>query len=166
MLSATGRSVADHQALTVDNDCQLRQLAPSLLFIPVLQGWRLADYLDCVNRYAAAGVDMTAVSLVGLGSICRRQASVEIAAIVRELSGLGLRMHGFGVKTRGLAGYADGLVSVASTAWSYAARRRPPLPGCTSHRNCANCPATPWPWRSRLVSALDGPQQLLLGGVA
>jgi hypothetical protein len=59
--------VADHQAATVDNYCTLRQLAPTLPFIPVLQGWRIGDYLACVDRYAAAGVDLTRVPLVGVG---------------------------------------------------------------------------------------------------
>jgi hypothetical protein len=166
MLAATGRSVDDHQALTVDSYCRLRQLAPGLPFIPVLQGWRLTDYLACVDRYAAAGVELAEAPLVGLGSVCRRQASAEIAAIVTVLHRLGLRLHGFGVKTRGLTGYADGLASADSMAWSYAARRRPPLPGCMGHRNCANCPRYALAWRARLVKALDGPQQLHLGGVA
>ena len=164
MLARTGRSVADHQAATVDNYCTLRQLAPGLPFIPVLQGWRLGDYLACLDRYAAAGIDLAAEPLVGLGSVCRRQASGEIGAIVAELAAAGLRLHGFGVKQRGLARYADRLVSADSLAWSYAARRRPALAGCTRHRNCANCPRYALAWRARVLADLDGPQQLRLEG--
>ncbi len=166
MLDRTGRSVADHQAATVDNYCRLRQLAPTLPFIPVLQGWRLGDYLACVDRYAAAGVDLTAVPLVGLGSVCRRQASAQIGAIAAELAAAGLRLHGFGVKQHGLARYADHLESADSLAWSYAARRRPALPGCTRHRNCANCPRYALAWRAQVIAGLDGPRQLRLGVVA
>jgi hypothetical protein len=166
MLARTDRSVADHQAATVDNYCTLRQLAPALPFIPVVQGWRLRDYLACIDRYAANGVDLSAVPLVGLGSVCRRQATGQIGAIAAELVAAGLRLHGFGVKQHGLARYADQLASADSLAWSYAARRRPPLPGCTSHRNCANCPRYALAWRAQVIAGLDGPRQLRLGVVA
>jgi hypothetical protein len=165
MLQRTGLTVAEHQARTVDNYCALRQAAPTLPFIPVLQGWTLDDYLACVDRYAEAGVDLRAMPLVGLGSVCRRQARWEISQITATLAALGLRLQGFGVKHRGLAGYADSLASADSLAWSYAARRRPPLPGCTTHRNCANCPRYALAWRQRLTAGLDGPRQLRLGGV-
>jgi hypothetical protein len=49
-----------------------------------------------------------------------------------------------------------------SLAWSYAARRRPPLPGCHGHRNCANCPRYALAWRARALAALDAPRQLRL----
>ncbi len=165
MLQRTGLTVAEHQARTVDNYCALRQAAPTLPFIAVLQGWTLDDYLACVDRYAAAGVDLRTLPLVGLGSVCRRQASGEIGRITAALAALGLRLHGFGVKRRGLADYAETLRSADSLAWSYAARRRPPLPGCTGHRNCANCPRYALAWRQRLTDGLDGPRQLRLGGV-
>jgi hypothetical protein len=106
------------------------------------------------------------VPLVGLGSVCRRQATGQIGAITGELTGLGLRLHGLGVKRRGLARYADHLASADSLAWSYAARRRPALPGCTGHRNCANCPRYALAWRAQVLADLDGPRQLRLGGVA
>jgi hypothetical protein len=47
------------------------------------------------------------------------------------------RLQGFGVKTGGLARYADCLTSADSLAWSFEARRAAPMPGC-SHANCAN----------------------------
>jgi hypothetical protein len=165
MLARTGLQVAEHQARTVDNYCTLRQLAPGLPFLPVVQGWRLGDYLACIGRYAAAGIDLTRVPLVGLGSVCRRQATGQIGAIAAELAAAGLRLHGFGVKRHGLARYADHLDSADSLAWSYAARRRPALPGCTGHRNCANCPRYALAWRAQIIAGLDGPRQLRLGMV-
>ena len=104
--------------------------------------------------------------LVGLGSVCRRQATGEIGAIAAELAGLGLRLHGFGVKQHGLTRYADHLFSADSLAWSYAARRRAALPGCTGHRKCANCPRYALAWRQQVLAGLDGPRQLRLGVVA
>ena len=38
-------------------------------------------------------------------------------------------------------------------AWSYAARRAPALPGCTGHRNCANCLTYATRWRDRILTA-------------
>ncbi|MEQ4723146.1 hypothetical protein [Nonomuraea sp. B19D2] len=84
----------------------------------------------------------------------RRQSTGEITAIVTALASAGLRLHGFGVKTGGLDRYGYRLSSADSMAWSYAARREPPLPGCASHKNCANCLIYARRWRSRLLSGL------------
>ncbi len=162
ILARTGLTVAEHQQRTVANYLELRTLAPWLPWIPVVQGWRLNDYLACVGLYAKAGVDLAALPLVGHGSVCRRQHTGEIAAIARTLAVLGLRLHGFGVKTLGLAGYADALASADSLAWSYRARRSSALPGCSSHRTCANCLRFALDWRERLLAELDRPRQLRL----
>lgn len=160
MLAKTGLTVADHQARTVASVLELRALAPDLPFVPVVQGWRLDDYLACVDRYAAAGIDLTTEPTVGLGSVCRRQSTTEIADICTALASRGIRLHGFGVKTLGLTAYARHLVSADSLAWSYNARRNPPMTG-HPHRSCANC--LPWAlrWRDRVLRSLDW-QQLTL----
>jgi hypothetical protein len=152
MIERTGLSVTEHQHRTVASYLELRQLAPALPFIPVLQGWRLGDYLACADLYQAAGVDLAALPVVGLGSVCRRQSTAEIAAIVAALAGRGLGLHGFGVKTGGLHLYGHQLASADSMAWSYAARRAPALPGCTGHRNCANCLTYATAWRARVLA--------------
>jgi hypothetical protein len=163
MLASTGLAVAQHQAHTVENYCLLQQLAPSLPFIPVLQGWSLGDYLACMDRYAAAGVDLTSLPLVGVGSVCRRQHTSQIGAIIIDLVGAGLRLHGFGVKRRGLARYGPLLESADSLAWSAHARRRPARLGCIGHRNCANCLPYALAWRDRVLAELDQPWQPPLG---
>jgi hypothetical protein len=168
MLARTGLSVAEHQARTVANYLELRTTAPELPFIPVLQGWTLGDYLACVDRYHAAGVDLAAAPLVGLGSICRRQATSQLTTIATTLAGFGLRLHGFGVKTDGLRQAAGAFVSADSLAWSATARRQQlRLPGCTSHRNCANCPRYALAWRTRVCAAAGrpAPLQLVLPGL-
>jgi hypothetical protein len=155
MLARTGLSVVEHQRRTVENFVQLRSLAPELPIFPVVQGWRLDDYLRCVDAYARVGIDLTAEPLVGLGSVCRRQATAEIGEIVGRLSGLGLRLHGFGVKVGGLRCYGDGLASADSMAWSFRGRH---MHGC-SHRppeqqpvsSEANCLAFARQWRRRLL---------------
>ncbi|MFF6966234.1 hypothetical protein ACFY9G_23065 [Streptomyces anthocyanicus] len=143
-------AVRIHQRKTVDNLIELRRLAPEIKFIPVLQGNRFEDYMVCDQMYADAGIDLAAEPVVGLGSVCRRQATSEIREIVEHFAGKGYRLHGFGVKTLGLASYADGLVSADSMAWSEDARRSDPLPGHT-HKNCANCPDWAIRWHQRIV---------------
>jgi hypothetical protein len=124
MLAKTGLTVAEHQRRTVANYLDLRALAPDLPFVPVLQGWTLPDYLRCVGLYARAGVDLVGLPLVGLGSVCRRQSGSEIQVVVEELTPLGLRLHGFGVKTAGLGRYAEHLVS--ADPWHGATTRAGP----------------------------------------
>lgn len=147
MLAKTGLTIAEHQRRTIDSVLELRALAPDLPFVPVLQGWQLGDYLDCIELYAEAGVDLAAEPTVGLGSVCRRQATGEIWTIVTVLAHEGLALHGFGVKTLGLADYGGCLASADSMAWSYQARRRPPMDGCTRHQSCANCLRWALRWR-------------------
>ena len=85
--------------------------------------------------------------------MCRRQSTGQIAVIVTTLASLGLRLHGFGIKTTGLHLYGHLLASADSMAWTYAARRAPALPGCTGHRNCANCLTYATSWRDRILAA-------------
>ena len=121
MLARTGLTVAEHQRRTIASVLELRHRAAELPWIPVLQGWTLDDYLRHADAYAAAGVDLAGEATVGLGSVCRRQATTEIAALVGRLS-LSFRLHGFGVKGSGLARYGSWLTSADSLAWSYGAR--------------------------------------------
>ncbi|CAL9410058.1 hypothetical protein SUDANB106_01649 [Streptomyces sp. enrichment culture] len=154
MVAKTGLSVAEHQHRTVTNFLELRAIAPDLPIAPVLQGWELADYERCADLYAATGVDLSAEPVVGLGSVCRRQHTSEAAAIITRLHQRGIRrLHGFGFKVQGLAQVGHLLDSADSLAWSYSARRRPPLPGCTGHKNCANCPRYALTWRQRVLAA-------------
>jgi hypothetical protein len=162
VFAGTGLDVAEHQRRTVANFLHLRDLAPDLPFIPVLQGYTADEYQACADLYAAVGIDLTTAPLVGLGSVCRRQATAEIHGIVAALHARGItRLHGFGVKTLGLARYGHLLTSADSLAWSEDARRRArPMPGCPAHRpgctprcrahqaNCANCLRYALHWRT------------------
>lgn len=168
VIAKTGLSVAEHQARTVENYLTLVDLAPDLPFIPVLQGWELADYHDHADAYAAAGVDLENQPVVGIGSVCRRQATGQIAGIFDSLQARGLHMHGFGVKTAGLAMYADTLTSADSLAWSYGARQdaRAGIRHC-SKNTCANCMHYALSWRERLLTNLGRRQMAFsFGGAA
>lgn len=158
--AGTGLDVRTHQELTVENYLYLcDEFASCVPWIPVLQGWTLDDYLRCVDMYRAAGEDVADGRLVGLGSVCRRQSTAEISLIVSTLAGMGLALHGFGVKTSGLRDYGHYLVSADSMAWSLAARRQQiRLPECT-HQCCANCPRWAQQWHQKVVATLDEPWQ-------
>jgi hypothetical protein len=154
IVAKTGLTVSEHQVRTVANYLELRGLAPDLPFVPVLQGWTRDDYHRCVELYQRAGINLAAERLVGVGSVCRRQATGEIEVIVHSLASLGIPLHGFGVKAGGLVRYADCLASADSLAWSFEARRAAPLDGCP-HSNCANCLRYAAAWRERTLARLD-----------
>jgi hypothetical protein len=156
MLDRTGLSVREHQERTVGNFLELRGRGP---FVPVLQGWTLDDYLRCVGLYEEAGVDLRSEALVGLGTVCRRQDTREIAQVVGELASLGLSLHGFGMKSRGLARVGHLVASADSLAWSVAARYDWQHRGrkrCRGdHRgSCANCQAWALRWREGVLDRL------------
>jgi hypothetical protein len=164
MLSKTGLSVAEHQARTLRSYLELRELAPQIPWAPVVQGWTWGDYLDHIDAYAKAGVDLRALPTVGLGSVCRRQNTMRASLLLLELQRMGLdNLHGFGFKVGGLVSLAEAaqtlytplaLASADSLAWSYQARREPPRPEC-KHASCANCLAFALDWRERLIARLD-----------
>jgi hypothetical protein len=155
-LKRTGYTVEEHQRRTVGSYLDLRGLAPDLPWAPVLQGWAPDDYLRHVELYDRAGVDLGTLAVVGLGSVCRRSQTDEIVRLVYRLSDLGIRLHGFGVKTEGLRSIAHRLVSADSMAWSFQARRaKRRLDGCVGHQNCANCARYALVWRERVLAAIS-----------
>ena len=145
---ATGLSVKEHQIRTVRNFVELRDHLGDVV-IPVLQGWSRDSYLECEEMYDKAGVDLNAEPVIGLGSICRRNADSEITQIIEALQPLNL--HGFGVKGNVYRQNKDLLTSADSMAWSFWARYEPPLEGCT-HQACNNCRRYALQWREKLVS--------------
>jgi len=161
MLERTGSTVGVHQARTVANYLELKALRVPV--IPVLQGYTVADYARCVDRYVWSGVDLFACPTVGLGSVCRRENTDEIGAVVAELVTLGLggRLHGFGCKAGAVIRYGHYLQSADSLAWSYAGRRRGP---CTHLRSrCANHLHYALAWRDGVLAGDDRPRQLTFG---
>lgn len=155
MLARTGLSVAEHQNRTLYNFLELVQLAPDVPWIPVIQGWSSGEYERHVDAYMAAGVNLHAARLVGVGTVCRRQNTLMVSGMLACLASAGLRLHAFGFKLQGLAMCGDSLASADSMAWSYSARRNPPIAGHT-HKNCANCLEYALDWRERALSAIGG----------
>lgn len=166
MLAKTGLSVAEHQRRTIDSYYELSSSAPEIPWVPVLQGFTLAEYLQHLDMYLTRGIDLAALPRVGLGSICRRQGTVEAVRIIWALSaGHGLRLHAFGFKPKGLPGAHQHLVSADSMAWSVHARNRPPLPGHT-HAHCNNCPVYALRWRNDVLRLVGESAGLGLGVAA
>lgn len=152
VLRRTGLTVVEHQRRTVRNLVQLRELAPDLPFLPVLQGWTIADYERCADLYDQAGIDLQAEPLVGVGTVCRRQHKAVVERIVRNFASRELSLHGFGVKLVGLSHYAEALSSSDSMSWS---RRGRYVPGCApSHRTESNCLRFALSWYGRIQEML------------
>lgn len=164
--------VREHQKRTVANFLELSALWPQhsdeeCPFMPVLQG-RPGDtesYLECADLYERSGVDLFGSPVVGVGSVCRIQATAQAGRLARALATLGLgptgtgegyepSLHWFGLKLSGIGQVWPHIGSCDSMAWSYAARRKPPLPGCTGHKNCANCPRAARAWRNRMLASI------------
>lgn len=105
VLAKTGKSVEEHQGLTIESYLQLRADAPDLadLWLPVLQGQSVEDYLTHFEMFLHHGVDLRRVNMVGVGSVCRCAHNPRLRAVFSALRSIGLRrLHGFGVKQSAL----------------------------------------------------------------
>src|SRR5262249_48802852 len=118
--------IAEHQRLTIERYDALLSLVPETFFVvlPVLQGFRVSDYLAHLDQY---GARLPAGAWVGVGSVCRRNARPdEVADILRSIKNKrpDLRLHGFGLKLTALESreVRELLYSSDSMAWSYPSR--------------------------------------------
>jgi hypothetical protein len=146
----TGETTGSHQGRTIRSYLELRDLAPDIPWAPVIQGWEIDDYRRHLDQYASAGIDLTSLPVVGVGSVCRRQHTSDAVRIFTLVNRAGVKAHGFGLKMAGLANAAHLMVSSDSLAWSFAARKSEPMPGHT-HRTCANCMTYALAWRDRIL---------------
>lgn len=166
----TGLSVAEHQRKTVDNYLELREIC-DVEIVPVIQGYSVAEYMECIELFWANGVDLRECKTVGVGSICRRQGSAEIADLLKRVSQMGISAHGFGVKTNGLQLAIDHLVSADSMAWSENAKyqlthrkgtscgkiaQAGPNKGKKPIKNCANCYHAALDWYYKIAKLTYG----------
>lgn len=155
IIQKTGLSIPIHQRNTVENYLELMSVAPALPWVPVLQGFELNDYLQHDDMFRSAGVHLSRLPLVGIGSVCRRQHTIETATIIRRVAALGIRLHGFGLKEQALRRVANIVVSADSMAWSFTARRQKiHLPG-HKHQTCQNCLPYALLWRKQLLERIS-----------
>jgi hypothetical protein len=163
ILEKTGLTTQEHQQRTIDNYRDLMQHAPELPWIPVIQGWELDDYHRHVDEYDKAGVDLDAQHTVGVGSVCRRQSTIDAANIIRSLWAQGVKnLHGFGFKKTGIKQAGPLMASADSMAWSFGARRlKIKLPECT-HKLCTACLQYATQWRNEVISGIPSTLQIPL----
>lgn len=123
VLTLTGATVAQHQRWTLERYDALRPIVRPYL-MPVLQGYAPADYVHHAFEY---GDRLTDGAWVGVGSVCKRNASPwSVVAVLEAIQSVrpDLRLHGFGLKQTALRweGVSSRLYSCDSLAWSFAAR--------------------------------------------
>ncbi len=161
VLARTGKTVREHQKLTLDSYMMLTGEIEWIPWLPVLQGWHPEEYLEHYEMYRAAGVDL-AGERVGVGSVCRRGSQAGIERVIRTLAPLGMRMHGFGLSINGLRRIGHLLDSSDSQAASATARAEQILlPGC-DHRSrttgeltdCHNCFRYALAYREEILDAV------------
>ncbi len=104
IVERTGLTVTEHQRRTVKGFRELQAIVykndciPCLEIMPVLQGFRVHEYLQCVDMY---GDRLEHGAWAGVGSVCRRNGDpasiLEILASIKNKRH-DLRLHGFGLK--------------------------------------------------------------------
>ena len=158
IVEKTGLTVEEHQRRTVGNFLDLR--STGIPVIPVVQGYTLADYDRCLNLYDKAGVNLCVEPLVGLGSVCRRQATDEIGQVCQLMHDAGIiSLHGFGCKAGAIERYGHLLASADSMAWSFGGRRNGT---CAFKSRCANCLHYALQWRDKVINVSPKPLQMTL----
>lgn len=156
--SKTGLSVKVHQLRTVENYTILRQIAPEVRWVPVIQGWTAQSYLAHLQLYRDHGFRLEDEPLVGVGSLASRKDSDEVPRILAALHDRGIRIHAFGLTDNTIARVHQQLSSADSMVWSFAARRRK-LKHSTchaGHKVCNNCLTFALEWRKHVLRGLNG----------
>lgn len=127
MLALTGKTIAEHQRLTIERyDALLACDTGGVYIMPVLQGYGPADYVRHIEMY---GDRLAHGAWVGVGSVCKRNGNpraIEDVLMAIKAVRPDLRLHGFGLKITALtSGLVRALLYTAdSMAWSYAARKQ------------------------------------------
>jgi hypothetical protein len=156
MLAKTGLTVADHQRLTIERYDTLLREQTGVYILPVLQGYAPEEYVTHIKQ---DGTRLSNAAWVGVGSICKRNASpclILDVLIAIKAERPDLQLHGFGLKTTALAhGTIRAMLETAdSMAWSFAARREGT--GANDWRNAAKFRAaigSPQIYQSHLIEA-------------
>ncbi len=149
VIQKTNLSIAEHQVLSTINQMKIMDSLKNYnikgQFAGVIQGWEIDDYLAHIDLLRSNNLILP---YMGIGSICRRNATEQIIAIIeavkKELPYT--KLHGFGIKTEVLQDKRvhHWLHSGDSMAWSFAGRYvkvKPCNKKCIypNQKNCANC---------------------------
>jgi queuine/archaeosine tRNA-ribosyltransferase len=100
IIQKTEKTVRLHIALTVENyQNMVKKMSEDEIkrCIPVIQGWGILDYFYCIEKYEEKGL---LAPYMGIGSVCRRNSTHEIAKIISMIKGElpNVKLHGFGIK--------------------------------------------------------------------
>lgn len=157
MLEITGKTVEEHQELTLASYMSLRKHTPRIA--PVLQGYELDDYLEHARMYAEEGVDMAQV--FGLGSVCRRSCTSEPPVLINGILAEypEIKLHAFGIKTEAFK-YKDvleGIYSADSMAWCMRGSFAPATcEDCPyERRRCSNCVQYALIWHENVQKRIE-----------
>ena len=129
ILKKFGVTVKDQILRTLDNHLSLLELYENNCVkakpIPVIQGWKIEDYLHCLDLFQEHG--LLKFDYIAIGSTCRRHEVAytrKIIFAIRDVLPKKIKLHAFGVKISVLDDKAiwDSLYSVDSTAWDFIAR--------------------------------------------
>jgi hypothetical protein len=127
MLKLTGKTVLEHQQLTIERYDELVKCDVGGVYImPVLQGYDPSDYVRHIEMY---GDRLADGAWVGVGSVCKRNgdpAAIEAVLMAIKAVRPDLRLHGFGLKSTALSSWIvrELLHTADSMAWSYSARKQ------------------------------------------
>lgn len=124
MLAITGRTIQEHQRLTILRYDEIKRHLRGTYLMPVLQGYAPSDYTAHLAQY---GPRLASGAYVGVGSVCKRNTKpYEVLAVLDAIKTVrsDLLLHGFGLKISSLQmpQIRDLLYSADSMAWSLAAR--------------------------------------------
>lgn len=129
LLEKTGRSVWENQQLTTEAAVEMIPRASDIPGHPVtvIQGWTIDQYHRHLTGLDARGL---LTDHVGIGSICRRNADVKIANVIRSVRDRlpsRCKLHAFGVKGSVLKfeEVVEAVDSVDSGAYDWKASRFP-----------------------------------------
>jgi hypothetical protein len=116
----TGKTVHEHQELTVESFIELKKHVRGVQLIPVIQGYKSHEYVNHIRMY---GELLTRGMWVAVGSVCRRNGdTVQIRRILEAIIAErpDLKLHGFGLKVKSLQDekIRDMLYTSDSMAWS------------------------------------------------
>lgn len=166
-------AVAIHQRLTAENGVELQRLAPDLPIRLSIQGLRVEHYIRAMDMYEYDyGIDLAQERVVGVGSVCRRQATREVVEIVAAIKKRkpGIRLHLYGLKIEGFRQLGEffaedengeGVLQADSMGWGEAARKRKLLldecrdDPTVRHKNCANCMRWALMWREDVLASIE-----------
>lgn len=127
MLALTGKTIEEHQRLTIERyDALITCDTGGVYIMPVLQGYSPVDYVRHIEMY---GDRLAHGAWVGVGSVCKRNgdpSAIEEVLTAIKTARPDLLLHGFGLKTTALASdiVRNLLWTADSMAWSFAARKQ------------------------------------------